>query len=333
MHSEHPFSQLIPDVIIDAVESSSDQYTNYQIYPLNSYENRVYQVGMEDGPALIAKFYRPDRWSNKQILEEHTALSLLEKKGVPVAAPLAFNGQTLFEHANFRLSLTNKVIGNAPEAEDLDDLFQIGELIGETHSVLTKLPLIGRQSPSLIESIESQIKWLLASPSDVSKTQTSTLPHALQKEFITLFDSLMQMSKDVMSQSGSIQRQTIHGDCHASNLLKSITGMVLLDFDDIQTGYPCQDIWLHLTAKEHHQQQLSELIEGYESHHPFDRRSLALIDAFKLERTVRYAAWLSQRWNDPAFPKAFPWFGTQDYWLGLRKELIDLKAQWRNDTE
>ncbi|TDO98692.1 serine/threonine protein kinase [Marinomonas balearica] len=323
MHSEHPFSKLIPDVIVDAVESSTGKYTNFQIYPLNSYENRVYQVGIEEEAPIIVKFYRPDRWNDAQILEEHDALSWLKNKQVPVAAPIALNDQTLFKHSGFRFSLTEKVIGRTPEAEDLDDLFQIGELIGETHSALAHLPLTARKSPSLIESIEFQMKWLL-DPSSLR----GALPNTIHSEFIKLFDVLSTLAKGAVNRSGALQQQTIHGDCHASNLLKTDEGMVLLDFDDIQTGFPCQDIWLHLTSKEHHRQQLSELIEGYESHHPFDSNSLALIDVFKLERTVRYAAWLGQRWSDPAFPKAFPWYKTEEYWSGLIKELHEIKSQW-----
>lgn len=316
----HPYSRLTPDAIIDAIESVG-LYCDYRLSPLNSYENRVYQVGIEDSAPLITKFYRPERWSQEQILEEHNALLTLDKAGVSVAAPLILKGQSLFEHQGFYFALTPKIIGEAPEAGNLDQLFRIGELIGSVHQASAAIPLHARPRLSAPDRISHASSVILNS---------TYLPNKLHADYARIVERLQQRTQQTLASAPQNSIRFIHGDCHRSNLLDHNEKLTLLDFDDCRMGYAVQDLWLHVSDEIEKRQQLSELIEGYEQHTPFDSRELDLIDVFMAERHLVYTAWIAQRWHDPAFPTIFPHFLEEDFWRQQIRDLHEIDQRWGN---
>lgn len=315
---QHPYSTLTPDLILDAVESQG-VHSDYRLYPLNSYENRVYQVGIEDAAPLIAKFYRPTRWNKSQIQAEHDAVLALKAAGVSVAPPLVINGQSLFEHQGFLYSLTEKIPGESPEAGNLDQLFQIGELIGQLHHLSHDWQLAERPYVSELDRVQQAAQWVLHCPQ---------LPKKLHTDYVKVIEELtLAMSKTMQALPHNTLR-FIHGDCHRSNLLQRDGNMTLLDFDDCRIGFAIQDLWMHLSDANEKRAQLSELIEGYESYASFDTRELDLIDVFMASRQIIYTAWIAERWHDPAFPSIFPHFAQETYWLQHLNELKELLLNW-----
>ncbi|MBJ7537408.1 serine/threonine protein kinase [Marinomonas transparens] len=318
--ASHAFSTLIPDVILDAVESTG-LWSDSRIYPLNSYENRVYQVGIEDASPLIAKFYRPERWSEAQILEEHATLLQLKAAGVAVVAPMEFDGKSLFRHNDIYFCLSPRLVGQHPEADNLEELYQLGELIGQVHLAMQSTPFIERISVSPLAQMDEAVRQILGS---------KYLPEKLKPIYKKQVSKLREMSEARIHAYWPTQLRPVHGDSHRSNLMLHEGQFHLLDFDDCQNGVAVQDLWLHLTQTENPRQQLSEIIEGYETYLPFETRELDLIDVFKSVRIICYAAWLQNRWHDPAFVKAFPWFGSEDYWLNHLSELQGCEQEWGN---
>ncbi len=320
MTATHSFSTLIPDTILDAVESTG-LWSDSRIYSLNSYENRVYQIGIEDGSPVIAKFYRPDRWSKAQILEEHSLLLKLQVAGVPIVAPLMFEGKSLFCHKGIYFCLSPRLIGQHPEADNLDQLYQLGELIGQVHKEMSAVPFSERISVSPLMQMDQAASQILSH---------NLLPEKLKPLYKKQINKLRGMSEASIKAYWPTQLRPVHGDSHRSNLMLHEGQFHLLDFDDCQNGIAVQDLWLHITQTENPQQQLSEIIEGYETYMPFDIRELGLIDVFKSVRVICYAAWLQNRWHDPAFVKAFPWFDTENYWLNHLNELKNCELEWEN---
>ncbi len=316
-NAQHPYGALTPDTVIDAVESVG-LFSDFRQFPLNSYENRVYQVGIEDSAPLIVKFYRPNRWTSEQIQEEHDVLLMLKDQGVSVATPLSFHGQTLFEHKGFFFSLTEKQRGTPLEAGDLDQLFAIGELIGELHHATESWQTQHRPNIQASGRIQQASELILHS---------GFLPKKLTSGYQSLIQEVLTLTTKTQQNSPAKVR-FIHGDCHRSNLLNTDNGLVLLDFDDCRMGMAVQDLWLHVSDSDAKQQQLSELIEGYESHHSFDTRELDLIDVFMAERHIAYSAWIAERWADPAFPTIFPHFTGEDFWRQHVGDLEEMVRQW-----
>ena len=317
MSATHSFSSLVPDVILDAVESTG-RWSDSRIYSLNSYENRVYQVGIEDSDPVIAKFYRANRWDETQIREEHNTLLALQAQSIPVVAPLAYEGNTLFHHNNMHFSLFPKLTGRHPEADNLDQLYQLGELIGQVHLGM-QTPFQHRISVSPLVQIEQAATQILAG---------EYLPATLKAEYQQQITRLHEMCSTQIKTYWPTQLRPVHGDSHRSNLMLHDGQFHLLDFDDCQNGVAVQDLWLHITQTENPKQQLSEIIEGYETYLPFDKRELELIDVFKTARIINYAAWLQNRWHDPAFTKAFPWFASHEYWINHINELKNCEQEW-----
>ena len=314
---QHPYSQLSPDTVMDALETLQ-LYSDYRLYPLNSYENRVYQVGIEDAQPVIAKFYRPGRWNQAQIQEEHDLLHALIKQDVSVAAPMIIDGQSVFEHQGFYFSVTPKISGDVPEAGDLDQLFQLGELIGAMHQASAPITLQARPVVSPVERIDTASTLVL---------ECAQLPTKLRNDYRHLVQQLSHHCQHALS---SYERplRCIHGDCHRSNVINHQGQLTLLDFDDCRMGYAVQDLWLHVSDASEKRQQLSELIEGYESYLPFDTRELDLIDVFMAERCIAYTAWIAERWSDPAFPKLFPHFSDATFWQQHIQNLKEIEQQW-----
>lgn len=313
---QHPYDALSPDAIIDAVETQG-LYSDLRIYPLNSYENRVYQIGIEDSTPIIGKFYRPERWSREQILEEHQYSKALQDLEMSVVAPWAnSHGETLFEHNGFYFALYPRQGGHAPELGDLDQLLSIGRVLGRMHQ-------LGKQSdfkhrPSL----------------DIQSYGIDSREFLLKENFIpnNLLSAYESLSQDLLDRVQLRFKEApatwirCHGDCHIGNILWRYDTAHFVDFDDARMAPALQDLWMLLGGERHQQTaQLSEVLEGYREFCDFDTGELHLLESLRTLRLMHYSAWLARRWSDPAFPKAFPWFNTERYWaehiLSLREQL------------
>ncbi|HKA46141.1 MAG TPA: serine/threonine protein kinase [Burkholderiales bacterium] len=310
-----PYSGLTPDRVLDAM-SSVGLRPDGRLLSLNSYENRVYQAWMEEGPPLVAKFYRPARWSDAQILEEHAFALDLAGAEIPVAAPLVIEQRTLHECDGFRFTVFPRRGGRAPELEDPKTLEWIGRFVGRMHAVGAARAFGSR--PTLdIESYGTEPRaWLLESrliPADVLEAWTSVTALAL--------DGVRR----AIDRAGDVKTIRLHGDCHAGNVLWTDDGPHFVDFDDSRMGPAVQDLWMLLSGERDSMvRQLGNLITGYEDFREFDAGELPLVEALRTLRLIHYSAWIARRWEDRAFPAAFPWFGTQRYW---QDRILELREQ------
>jgi Ser/Thr protein kinase RdoA (MazF antagonist) len=321
----HAFAGLTPDTVLDAVDSLGLR-TDGRLLALNSYENRVYQVGLEDGKPLVAKFYRPARWSDAAILEEHAFVADLAEREIPVVPALRLNELTLHNHGGYRFSVFAKHGGRAPELDNRDTLEWLGRFIGRIHAVGAIAPY--QQRPTLdIDSFGVEPSRFLLNhdfiPPDLIEVYRSVMAQAL--------DGVRRC----FDRAGSCKQLRLHGDCHIGNVLWTDAGPHFVDFDDSRMGPAVQDLWMLLSGERNEMtRQLADLLAGYEDFHDFDPRELHLIEALRTLRLIHYAAWIARRWDDPAFPAAFPWFNTQRYWqdriLELREQiaLMDEPPLW-----
>ena len=310
-----PYYRLDPDTVLQAVDSTG-LVTDGRMLALNSYENRVYQVGIEETDPVIVKFYRPGRWSDEQILEEHAFSLELAEAEIPLIAPICITGQSLFRHEGFRLALFKRQGGHAPELEDRDTLMWLGRFIGRIHAVGKSSPF--RSRPAL-------------TPQRFGENSLATirdgqwLPPHMETAFESLVGDLMIHIHAAYERAGNVRVIRLHGDCHPGNLLWR-DGPYFVDMDDCQSGPAIQDLWMLLSGDRHEmEKQLADIIEGYRQFCDFDLRELQLIEALRTLRMLHHAAWLARRWEDPAFPLAFPWFDSPRYWedlvLSLREQL------------
>ena len=313
----HPYARLDPDAILDALSSAGWQGDG-RLLALNSYENRVYQVWLEDGQCVVAKFYRPDRWTDGQILEEHAWTLDLAGQGLPVVAPLKHNEHTLHHHDGWRFAVTSRRGGRAPELDDPIALERIGLMLGRMHALAGRPVFVERPALDVRSLGEEPIEWLI---------RHSVVPQSLQPSWQAIAERCLQAVQAAFDRL-SVQVQTIriHGDCHAGNVLWTDAGPHFVDFDDARNGPAIQDLWMLLSGHpDDMQRQLQPLLRGYRQACRFDPRELALIEPLRTLRLIHYSAWIARRWTDPAFPAAFPWFGTDRYWqdriLELREQL------------
>jgi Ser/Thr protein kinase RdoA (MazF antagonist) len=313
-----PYENLTPDAVLDALESVGLRGDG-RMLALNSYENRVFQLSLEDDSYRVAKFYRPERWSDAQILEDHAFSLELSEREIPVVAPLVINGSSLQHFAGFRFAVFPRRGGRAPELEDEKVLEWIGRFLGRIHAVGATRPF--KLRPALnVETFGTEPRdWLLAS---------GMIPEDLKNTWVTTIDLALQ---GVRNRFDVTQFKTIrlHGDCHAGNILWTHEGPHFVDLDDARMGPAVQDLWMLLAGdRATAAKQLRALLEGYEQFHGFNREELGLIEPLRTLRLIHYSAWLARRWGDPAFPAAFPWFGTQRYWqdriLELREQTSDM---------
>lgn len=317
----HPFATLTPDLVLDAVESLG-LLSDARVLALNSYENRVYQVGIEGEAPLIAKFYRPGRWSDAAIREEHAFAFELAEHEVPLVAPLQYAGDSLFEHAGFRFALFPRRGGHAPEPGDLDQLYRFGQLLGRLHAIGASRPFVHREALT----VDSFGRQSLATLQD-----GGFIPQALRADYGALAETLLARL-DALFAGVPHRAIRLHGDCHPGNLLYRDERFHIVDLDDCRMGPAVQDLWMLLTGDRHERQrQLGELIDGYNEFHDFAPRELALIEGLRSLRLLHYSAWLARRWDDPAFPPSFPWFAGEHYWHGqvamLREQLAALDEE------
>ncbi len=300
----HPYDALTPDTVLDAVEAAGF-LTNASLLALNSYENRVYRVGLDEGGSLVAKFYRPGRWSRAQIAQEHAYSLALNAHEVPVVAPMANdNGDTVFEHAGFLLALFPNRPGRWPELDNANNLEWLGRFLGRMHAVGATMTLPAR--PVLSAEQGWQAREFLLSGQWVA-------PH-MERRYADVTEQVLKETEARFAQMGG-RVQPIHGDCHPGNILWTEMGPHFVDLDDCVTGPVIQDLWMLLSGTRQDMSiQMGDLLEGYEMFADFDRRQLALIEPLRALRPIHYAGWLARRWDDPAFSQAFPWFGEPRYW-------------------
>ena len=296
---------------MDAIESKG-YLCDGRILALNSYENRVYQVGIEDQEPLIAKFYRPDRWRDEQITEEHHFCFELAEQELPVVAPLMDdNGESLYWCAPFRFALFPRRGGHEPDLDNPDNLFAMGRLLGRIH-------LVGA-SKRFEHRPELNSKSFGHASADLISERF--IPAGLKTSYTSLARDLLQVVDSIMN---SIDYRTIrtHGDCHRGNILWRDDSPNLVDLDDARMAPAIQDIWMLLSGDRHSRiTQLSEVVDGYNEFFDFETAQLRLIEPLRTLRMMHYCAWVASRWDDPAFPLAFPWFGESSYWAGYLSDL------------
>ncbi|MGB2375050.1 MAG: serine/threonine protein kinase [Porticoccaceae bacterium] len=310
------FELLTPDMIIDAVESCG-YISDGRLLALNSYENRVYQVGIENAEPLIAKFYRPSRWSAEQIKEEHQFCFELGQQELPVVSPLINkSGHSLHSYFGFQFSLFPRRGGYAPELDNLDNLFTLGRLLGRFHAVGAVNQFKVR--PRLdIQTFGWQAYGYISEhfiPAELSPAYDSLLPDILNK------------CQSILDDFGEINWIRVHGDCHSGNILWRDDNPHFVDFDDARMAPAIQDLWMLLSGERHEQKiQIAELVEGYSEFNYFDARELALVEVLRTLRIIHHSAWIGRRWSDPAFPRAFPWFDSARYWSD---QILTLREQF-----
>jgi Ser/Thr protein kinase RdoA (MazF antagonist) len=311
-----PYAGLTPDCVLDAMEKVGLRGDG-RLLALNSYENRVYQVGMEEGPARVVKFYRPGRWTDSQIMEEHAFAAELAEREIPVVAALVLaGGSTLHSHAGFRYAVYPNCGGRAPELEDRATLEWMGRFIGRIHAVGAVRPFRERPALDVASFGDEPREWLLAH---------DFIPADLAPAWISVIDQALEAVRHCFVRAGELRPLRLHGDCHAGNVLWTDEGPHFVDFDDCRTGPAIQDLWMLLSGdRDDMARQLRAVLAGYEQFFDFDDRELQLVEALRTLRLIHYSAWIARRWDDPAFPAAFPWFNTQRYW---QDRILELREQ------
>ncbi len=322
-----PYATLTPDTVLNALDSIG-LHSDGRLLALNSYENRVYQIGMEEGPPLVAKFYRPARWPDAAILEEHAFTLELAEREIPVVAPLAVDGRTLHPYEEFRFAVYPRRGGRAPELDDADTLEWMGRFLGRIHAVGALSKFQHRPTLDIASFGDAPREFLLSN---------NWIPTDLVATYRSVIDQALESVRHCYARAGAVASIRLHGDCHAGNVLWTGDGPHFVDFDDSRMGPAVQDLWMMLSGERADRaRQLADVLAGYEDFYDFDARELHLIEALRTLRLIHYSAWLASRWKDPAFPIAFPWFNTQIYWqdriLELREQiaLMDEPPLWSN---
>ncbi|MGV8803819.1 MAG: serine/threonine protein kinase [Polaromonas sp.] len=323
----HAYESLSPDVVLDAL-ASVGLMGDGRLMALSSYENRVYQAHLESpvgsdelaGDIVVVKFYRPNRWSDAQILEEHAFATELMAAEIPVVGALSLGGSTLHHFNGFSFSVSPSRGGRRPELDDLEVLEWIGRFLARIHTVGAARPFVHRPALNIATFGHAPRDALLAG---------GHIPLDMESRWRQAFDEAMQVAQGVFDSTRHVRQLRLHGDCHPGNILWTPEGLPLagphfVDLDDARSGPAVQDLWMLLSGERAQQlRQLGALVDGYDEFGEFDRRELALIEPLRTLRLVHYSAWLAQRWHDPIFPINFPWFGSSDYWKGQVDMLIE----------
>ncbi len=312
----HPYEALTPDAVLNALEAEGF-VCDGRLLALNSYENRVYQVGIEDGAPVVVKFYRPGRWSDAAILEEHGFALELAGHEIPVVAPLAdAGGRTLFEHAGFRFAVFPRRGGRWPELDNADNRLWLGRFIGRIHAVGETRPFEHRPTLTIESFGEASVRYL---------REHDFIPDHLHAAYDSLTADLLVQIRAAFERAGPVASLRLHGDCHPGNILWTDDGPHFVDLDDARMGPAVQDLWMLLSGERAERTiQLGDVLEGYEEFRDFDPRELHLVEALRTLRLLHYSAWLARRWDDPAFPRSFPWFNTHRYW---EEQVLSLREQ------
>jgi Ser/Thr protein kinase RdoA (MazF antagonist) len=314
-----PYAGLTPDTVLNAVDSVGLATDGRQL-ALNSYENRVFQVGLDDGRFVVVKFYRPQRWSDAQILEEHAFTAELVEREVPAVPPLVLDGRTLHRYEGFRFTVFARSGGRAPNMDDRDVREWLGRYLGRIHAVGATRPFDQRPPLDLDTFGVEPRRYLL---------EHGWLPPDLASVYAGVSQQALDGVARCFERARAPRAIRLHGDCHEGNVLwtdsPGNTGPHFVDFDDSRMGPAVQDLWMLLGADRAEQtERLSDMLAGYEDFAQFDRRELHLVEALRTLRLLHYAAWIARRWDDPAFPAAFPWFDSQRYW---EERILELREQ------
>ena len=324
--ADTPYGRLTPDVVLNAIDSAG-LVTDGRQLALNSYENRVFQVGLEGGSFVVAKFYRPGRWSDVQILEEHGFIAELAEREIPAVPALSIAGNTLHSFEGFRFAIFSRSGGRAPNMDDPSVREWLGRFLGRIHAVGRVKSYVDRPALDIATFGVEPRRYLL---------EGDWLPLELK----SVYEGVSQQALDLIAAQydrGAHHSLRLHGDCHEGNVLWTDSvnnvGPHFVDFDDSRMGPAVQDFWMLLGAGRVEQtERLADLLEGYEDFAEFDRRELALIEPLRTLRLLHYSAWIARRWDDPAFPAAFPWFNTQRYWEDRILELREQIAAMQEET-
>jgi Ser/Thr protein kinase RdoA (MazF antagonist) len=317
MNQDAPYSALSPEAVLDALEALNYRCDG-RVLALNSYENRVYQIGIEDAEPVVAKFYRPGRWSDAAIREEHAFAAELAAQEIPVVAALAPGGTSLHFHQGFRYAVFPRRGGRWPELGTADDREWVGRFLGRIHAVGRAAPFHQRGRLSVEDLGRGARDFVL---------DGDWMPDYLATKYADLTDALLEAVEDqAHAWRGAVQGRIL-GDCHRGNILWTDLGPHFVDLDDCVTGPAIQDLWMLLAGSQQEmRRELTDVLKGYEQFLSFDRRELALIEPLRALRMIHYSAWLARRWDDPAFPKAFPWFAEPRYWEEHYRALEDQLA-------
>ena len=309
--SEFQFADLTPDLILNALESIG-VYAESGLLALNSYENRVYQFIDDNRQRWVVKFYRPQRWTDGQIQEEHDFATELKAGEIPVVAPSSIGACTLHHFSGYRFALFASVGGRQFEVDNLDQLEQVGRYLGRIHRLSSARDFESRPAFSTTAYLHQPLQTL---------QHSNLVPSSLETPFYTVLEHVIKATEKAYHSTPYIR---LHGDCHPSNILWR-DGPSILDLDDCRMGPAIQDLWMMLSGERQQQMiQLDTLVEAYEEFHCFDSTQLDLIEPLRAMRIVHYMAWLANRWGDAAFPRAFPWFATDKYW---EQQILSLKEQ------
>ena len=323
-HAETPYSGLTPDLVLDALDSVGLRGDG-RILQLNSYENRVFQVFLEDGGVVVAKFYRPGRWTDEQILEEHSFTAELAAEEIPVVAPLVLAADSTAmlmpllrghpptlaavaspDGGEYRFAVAPRRAGRQYQVESITDLEWIGRFIGRMHAVGARRPSEFRPTQSVASVGWAARDWIC---------EHADLPPELLPRWKEAADQALQVAQSAFDRLGTMEMLRVHGDCHVGNLLWTDAGPHFVDLDDAANAPAVQDLWMLLSGDGNAgRAQVRALLGGYESFREFDDRQLTLVEPLRTLRMIYHSAWLAKRWQDPAFPAAFPWFGTPSYW-------------------
>ncbi|WP_186165093.1 serine/threonine protein kinase [Burkholderia gladioli] len=314
-----PFAGLTPERVLDALDSvliPAGLRTDGRLLALNSYENRVYQASIEDGQPIVAKFYRPRRWSDAAILEEHGFVAELAAREIPAVPARAFEGRTLHEFEGFRFSVFERRGGRAPDLDRRDTLEWLGRFIGRIHAVGATQAYAERPVLDIRSFGYDSRDYLLSN---------EIIPVDLREAYRTVLALALEGVEAAFERAGETRLLRAHGDCHPSNVLWTDAGPHFVDFDDSRMAPAIQDLWLLLPGdRAGASSALADLLAGYEDFCEFDPRELHLVEALRTLRLIHYSAWLARRWDDPAFPAAFPWFNTHRYW---EERVLELREQ------
>ena len=311
----HPYSTLTPDVVVEAVEALGHRCDG-RVLALNSYENRVYQVGREEAAPVVVKFYRPGRWSTPAILEEHAFALELAAAEVPVVAPEVRDGRSLFESHGFRYAVYPRQGGRWPEFATREDRAWMGRFLGRIHAVGRARAFRHRARLDWRTMGVETVEWLLGQ---------GWIPSHLESAYESVAGDAIALVEQRFDEAEPLRTLRLHGDCHPGNVLWTDDGPHFVDLDDCMTGPAVQDLWMLVSGRpDEMRSQLEDFLEGYQDFADFDWHELRLVEPLRTLRILHYAGWLARRWDDPAFPRAFPWFEEPKYW---EQHVLDLREQ------
>lgn len=319
-YSTEDFYQLTPDIVLDALESVGLQ-PQAALLALNSYENRVYQFKDHQNKKFVVKFYRPERWTDEQILEEHAFSQMILEHEINAVTPIEINAQTLFKFHTYRFAVFPSIGGRTPDLDDEKILLWLGRTLGRIHALAEVSSYQFRPQLTLDEFALGSIEFLL---------NNNFIPAHIEQAYKAVSQQIYHQCQQVFSRVTSINTIRLHGDCHRGNLIFCDQQIYLLDFDDSRMGPAVQDLWMLITDTTNNH-QLNKILQGYEEFCEFDDRELVLIEPLRAMRMLHYSAWLARRWQDPSFQHNFPWFNENRYWeeqvLSLKEQLAEINLK------